>query len=844
MGDSRGEPTDTATTVTRQGRIGPSEGILIGPYRTLERLGEGGMGEVWLAEQTHPVQRRVALKVIKSGLDSAQVVARFEAERQALALMDHPAIARVFDAGSTSQGRPYFAMEYVRGKSITTYCDRERLSIAERLELFIQVCDGVQHAHQKGIIHRDLKPSNILVTRQDDRPVPKIIDFGVAKATSQRLTEHTLYTSLGGFVGTPEYMSPEQADPGAAGVDTRTDVYALGVVLYELLTGELPFERQRFSSSGLDEIRRIIREVEPPRPSTKIVPASVPSATSRRTDVTRLRQRLRGDLDWITLRALEKDQARRYGSASDLAEDIRRHLTDQPVAAGPPSAIYRAGKFVRRHRFGVAATALVALVTIGAALVVAVQARRIAVERDRATRAADTAERIASFLVGLFEVSRPSEATANTVTAREILDRGAGQLQRDQQIVPATRASLLGTLGDVYFSMGSYERAQALLEQSLDYSRSAVGPRSDAVADTLLRLSRVLGVRGKLDEAESMARQALDIRLSLHGRQHEEVAAMLTQLGTIAFDKGNSALATTSLDEALGILRSITPVPGKAMDKALTSRARIFLDQGDFASADRALREALEISQRLYGPAHPNTLVRLQNVATVSMMQGAYARAETMYLDAARDLTRTLGPHHAGLSTLWLNLGTAQYYQRRYVDAEASYRESVGIARQALGERHEAVGSGLVNVGQAQHGQGRYRDAAASLREGIEIQRQALGVEHPMVVPGLSFLSRTELALGNVADAEAVARQALAIASKSLGATHPRTAEAEGALGAVLLARKQWADAEPLLLAFRAALESKSGAEGDLREATSNLVSLYTGWGRAGEAATWRGKLK
>ena len=327
-------PDDSASVdpdLTRAQPSGIEAAEAIGPYRLLERVGEGGMGEVWLAEQTQPIHRQVALKVIKAGMDTAQVVARFEAERQALALMDHPAIARVFDADATPQGRPYFVMEYVRGETITAYATRHTLTVLERIDLFLIVCEGVQHAHQKGIIHRDLKPSNVLVTVRDDRPMPKVIDFGVAKATTQALTDRTLHTELGALIGTPEYMSPEQAEMGSLDIDTRTDVYSLGVMLYELLTGTLPFESKALREQGLDKLRQTIREVDPPRPSTRVTAAaSATTALPSHGDASRLARQLRGDLDWITMKALEKDRTRRYGSVSDLAADLRRHLDDVP----------------------------------------------------------------------------------------------------------------------------------------------------------------------------------------------------------------------------------------------------------------------------------------------------------------------------------------------------------------------------------------------------------------------------------------------------------------------------------------------------------------------------------
>jgi eukaryotic-like serine/threonine-protein kinase len=325
-------------------------------------------------------------------------------------------------------------MQYVKGEPITAYCDRHRLSTAERLGLFMQVCEGVQHAHQKGIIHRDLKPSNVLVAIQDDRPVPKIIDFGVAKATSQHLTERSLFTELGVLIGTPEYMSPEQAEMGGLDIDTRTDVYALGVLLYELLTGALPFDRKELRQAGLAEVKRIIREKEPPRPSSRITligPASTEAAQNRHTEPRRLINELRGNLDWITMRALEKDRTRRYQTANALAADVRRHLNSEPVSAGPPSTIYRANKLVRRHRFGVGVGATLVILLVAFGVTMAFQARRIARERDRANQEAQAATQVSDFLVSAFGVSDPSEARGNSVTAREVLDRGAARLEKE-----------------------------------------------------------------------------------------------------------------------------------------------------------------------------------------------------------------------------------------------------------------------------------------------------------------------------------------------------------------------------------------------------------------------------
>ena len=417
----------------------------VGDYRLVKKLGEGGMGQVWLAEQTAPVRRQVALKLIRAGMFDEALLQRFQSERQSLALMDHPTIAKIFDAGTTPDGQPYFVMEYVPGVPITEYCDQKRLSVAARLELFIKVSEGVQHAHQKAIIHRDLKPPNILVVDVDGKPMPRIIDFGLAKATTPQLAGETMFTQVGAFVGTPGYMSPEQTDSGVQDVDTRTDVYSLGVVLYVLLTGSLPFDTKQWKKQPLHEVLRHLREDDPPRPSAKIGIEKVSShsnAQLRGVQPKQLANLLHGDLDWIIMKALEKDRARRYGTPSELAGDITRYLRHEPVTARPASKSYRLQKYVRRHRVGVAVAAGLLFLLAGFAVAQEVQLRRIVQERDRTARERDRANRITEFMTSMFKVSDPSEARGNSVTAREILDKASEDIDSGLARDPELQAQL------------------------------------------------------------------------------------------------------------------------------------------------------------------------------------------------------------------------------------------------------------------------------------------------------------------------------------------------------------------------------------------------------------------
>jgi serine/threonine protein kinase len=471
--------------------IDAQEVHVIGPYKLLRKLGEGGMGQVWLADQTAPVRRRVALKLIRADMYDQSVLHRFQSEQQSLAMMDHPAIAKVFDAGTTPAGQPYFAMEYVEGSPINVYCDQKRLSIRERLELFARVCEGVQHAHQKAVLHRDLKPGNILVVELDGKAVPRIIDFGLAKATAPSMESEAFFTQVGIFLGTPGYMSPEQADPGIIDVDTRTDVYSLGVVLYELLTGSLPSDTASWKKLRLDEVLRKLRDEDPPRPSTKVTAERATAASralARKTVPTQLAGLLRGDLDWITLKAVEKQRERRYATPSDLAADIARYLQNRPVAAGPASALYRVHKFVRRNGTVVALAALIGAVSIAGIVGTLVQARTARVQRDFAFRQLSRAEAINDLNSFLLSDAAPS---GQPFTVNDLLKRAEHVVER-QRGNDVTRVELLMSIGRQYTVQDEYAKARVLLEEAHTLSRSLAerstrSRASCALAQTLSR---------------------------------------------------------------------------------------------------------------------------------------------------------------------------------------------------------------------------------------------------------------------------------------------------------------------------------------------------------------------
>ncbi len=698
------------------------------------------MGEVYEAEQIEPIKRRVALKIIKWGMDTKQVVARFESERQALALMNHPNIARVFDAGATAQGRPYFAMEYVKGIPINEYCDTHKLSTPQRLELFIRACEGIQHAHQKGIIHRDIKSSNVLVTIQDDKPVPKIIDFGVAKATAQRLTERTVFTEIGQLIGTPEYMSPEQAEMTGLDIDTRTDVYSLGVLLYELLVGVLPFESDELRSGGFDEIRRKVREDEPPKPSTRLTTPGFDTkhaTRNRRTDLPSLTRQLKGELDWITMKSMAKDRIRRYASASELAADIMRYLRHEPVIAGPPSAMYRLKKYVRRHRTAAVAAALVVL-----ALVIGITGTSIGLVKatraeKKAREEAETAQQVSDFLVELFRISDPSEAKGNTITAREILERGAERIETELSEQPLIQARLMDTMGMVYRNLGLYDAASSLLEQALNKRQQALGKDDLVVSRSLHSLGTLVYAKGDFSQAEKLFREALEIKRKFLGDENIEVAEVLNDLAMTLKALGNLEDSEPLYRESLAIRRKELGNEHAHVAQSLNNLGMFLYRKGDYDEAEELFREALEMNQRLLGTEHPEVSTNMNNLALVLRSKGSFEEAEEMFRQVLEMDRKFLGENHPYIAITLNNLGGLQVNKGAYEEAEKSFREAIVVFKKTFPENHWQIANVNSLLGGCLSKLERYGEAEKLLVDGYSIINKQFGASHRRTIAAL-----------------------------------------------------------------------------------------------------------
>jgi serine/threonine protein kinase len=818
-------------------RLKPEEaGERIGPYKLRELIGEGGFGTVWVADQETPVKRRVALKVIKLGMDTKEVIARFEQERQALAMKDHPNIARVLDAGSTCFGRPFFVMELVRGIKITDYCDQANLSTRERLELFVQICHGIQHAHHKGIIHRDLKPSNILVTLHDGVAVPKVIDFGVAKATQSRLTDLTIYTQFQQMIGTPLYMSPEQAEMSGLDVDTRSDIYSLGVLLYELLVGRTPFDPEKLLKCGQDEMRRVIREQDPPKPSTALstMAAEVRTvvALHRHADAAKMAMLLRGDLDWIVMKALDKDRTRRYQTANDLALDIGRFLANETVSAAAPSAMYRFNKFARRNKTALGVAAVIAAVLVLATLVSTWQAIRapravveVGAERDAKDRARQEAEAVSAFLTEVFQSPDPAR-DGRTITVAETLDRASRKLDADLGSQPARRVKLQETLGWTYHALGLDHDALPLLEKARAYYVATLGPAHADTISAMHNLALAYRSTGRRAEALKLLQEVLALRRKALGPEHRDTLLAMHNLAVSYFAAGR-------WDEAIALGKDVLAARRKVLGPEHPDTMRTMHNLAYFCGDAGRLNEALPmqeevtaLSRKLLGPEHPDTLATMHNLAFCYRVTGrpddglklaeevlrldrqvlgpehphtrsTIGLVALFYLETSRvdeairmneevlGLLRKRGPEHPETVEAMGNLAMSYHAAGRRAEALKLRAEVLALSRRVTGPEHPDTLGAMALLAVSYHDTGRWTEALTAREEVLALYRKVKGPEHPDTLSAMARLAESYSAAGRHDEAEKLAREALAARKRRLGSEHPAVAESLSGLSAI-----------------------------------------------------------
>jgi tetratricopeptide (TPR) repeat protein len=778
-------------------KLAEQPGDRIGRYKLLQQIGEGGCGVVYMAEQEEPVRRRVALKIIKLGLDVKSVIARFEAERQALALMDHPNIAKVLDAGATEAGRPYFVMELIKAIPITRYCDENHLSTAVRLGLFVQVCQALQHAHQKGIIHRDIKPSNILVGDHDGVPVPKVIDFGIAKATTdQRLTDKTVFTAFEQFIGTPAYMSPEQAKLSGLDIDTRSDIYSLGVLLYELLTGKTPFEAKRLREAGLDEIRRIIREEEPERPSTKLQTLGAAELTTvakhRQSDPPKLVHLLCGDLDWIVMKALEKDRGRRYETANGLAMDIQRHLGNEPVLARPPSALYRMQKAWRRNRAAFAVAAVIAVVLLAATGISAWQAVRANREARRALHAESLAEQrlaeseaITKFLTEVFQSPDPAR-DGRTITVAEILGAAAKKLETDLTDQGSRRAKLQATVAKTYHALGLYREAVPLQEKVRDYHLATSGPEHPDTLDAMESLADSYDEAGRLGEALKLRDQVLPLRRKVLGPEHPDTVMAMSWLANSFEAAGRWREALTLREEVLPLRRKVSGSEHPDTLWAMTWLAHSYDEAGRLTEALKLREEVLSLSHKVIGPKHPDTLMAMSWLAISYDKTGRRDEALKLREEVLTLRREVSGPENP--DTLWAMNSLAESYDKanRRDQALKLREEALPLFRKVLGPEHPDTVWAMASLAISCDEAGR-RDEALKLREEVlERRRKLLGSESPDTLWAMSGLAQSYDKTDHRDQAVKLREEALPLFRKMFGPAHPDTLGAMNELAWIL----------------------------------------------------------
>jgi tetratricopeptide (TPR) repeat protein/predicted Ser/Thr protein kinase len=757
MGDS--EFLDTLAKVDDPPAI-LSPGHRLGPYRILSVLGRGGMGVVYCAERDDgKFEQRVAIKVVSADMGTPAFVGRFQREYRILASLDHPNIARLLDAGASEEGLPYFVMEYVEGRPIDQFCAERKLSVSDRLRLFLQVCDAVQFAHQKLIVHRDLKPDNILVT---DRGIPKLLDFGIARV----LSEYPGGNDATLMAMTPAYASPEQVrgEP----VETATDVYSLGCVLYKILTGVAPYRLQ--GKSPAESIRRICEE-EPAPPAD-------------------LNRDLGSDEDNILRMAMRKEASRRYRSVEQLGSDIGRCLNHEPVLARPAGTGYRLQKYVRRHRIPLGVVAGVVLLLVGFAVTQAVQLRRITRERDRA-------DRIMQFMGGMFKVSDPSEARGNSVTAREILDRASKDIDTGMAKDPVLQAQLMHQMGQVYRGLGLYSRGEALLARAVEIRRRTLGLDNRETLSSMDELGVVFNSESRYVDAEKLNREVLSARRRILGAQDLETVTSMFHLAKNLYAEGHYADAEKLEREVLDVQRRKLG-PGN-LDTILTTQAlaAALEREGRYAEAEKMDVQVVDSKRRQLGSDHPSTILAISNLGWVVYQEGHYTEAEKFLREAAETGRRVLGPEHPVEIGLLGRLGIDLDYAHRYPEAEKLLREVLQARRNSGPERYETVVA-AEDLGHALQNEGLYREAEKFLREAVETGRRVLGAAHPGVLIAMGELGETLDKEGRSAEAEALERETVEVQRRVLGPEHPSTLISMRHLARALSHEQKYSEAEKL----------------------------------------------
>jgi serine/threonine protein kinase/Tfp pilus assembly protein PilF len=855
-----------AATEARGDAASEGPGAVIGPYKLLEQLGEGGMGVVYLAEQEQPVKRRVALKIIKAGMDSRRVIARFEQERQALALMDHPNIAKVLDAGTTegspspclpfslsNSGRPYFVMELVKGLPITQYCDQERLTPKERLDLFIPVCQAVQHAHQKGIIHRDIKPSNVMVALYDGKPVPKVIDFGVAKATGRSLAERTLHTEVGMLVGTLEYMAPEQAEVNNLDIDTRADIYSLGVLLYELLTGSPPFTGKQLRTAGYDGMMRMIREVEPPKPSTKLSSSDeLPSiAANRKLEPKTLRRLVTGELDWIAMKCLEKERGRRYETANGLAMDVQRYLADEPVAAGPPSATYRLKKFVRRNRGAVVAVSFVLLALVGGVigttwgLIRAEAARKAEAERakgeetakEMALKRLGQLEKGNEILDSIFNSLDPMTLEKEDKPLRtllgERLDRAVAQLQGEAVGDPVTVSKLQNTLGNALFGLGYAEKAIPLWIEAKSTVSTHLGPDHPGTLSLMYNLGMAYSSAGKLKLALPLLEETLKLRKVKLGPDHPDTLTTMTGLALAYMNAGKLDLALPLYEETLKLCKTKLGPDHPTTLAAMAGLALAYMNAGKLDLALPLYEETLTRFKAELGPDHPATLISMNRLAMGYQAAGKLDLALPLYEETLKLCKTKLGPDHPttlaamnGLASAYKNVGKLDL-------ALPLYEETLKLHKAKLGSDHPDTLRAMNGLASAYKNVGKLDLALPLYEETLKLHKAKLGSDHPDTLRAMNDLASAYMDAGKLDLALPLYEETLTRIKAKLGPDHPNTSTIMSNLAAAYRAAGKFDVALPLFEESMTLMKAKLGP--DHPRTLNSMNNLAWGYSDAGK---------